>query len=80
MDADGTAQRESFRRFLHATIQPVGELIAAELSEKLEEDIRLDFSRLFAADLQGRARAWRSLVGPTGAMDANRAARFAGLE
>ena len=55
VDADGTAQRESFRRFLHATIQPVGELIAAELSE-LEEHITLDFSRLFAADVQGRAR------------------------
>lgn len=80
VDADGTAQRESFRRFLHATIQPVGELIAAELSAKLEEDIRLDFSRLFAADVQGRARAWRSLVGTEGKMDPDKAARLAGLE
>lgn len=65
VDADSTAQRESFRRFLRATIQPVGELIAAELSEKLEEDITLDFSRLFAQMCRaGRGRRGR-WSGPT---------------
>ncbi|MCY4511316.1 MAG: hypothetical protein OXG35_30785, partial [Acidobacteria bacterium] len=30
---DGTARREAFRQFLHATLQPLGDLIGRELSE-----------------------------------------------
>ena len=59
---DGTAQRESWRRFLHSTIAPVGELAAAELSEKLGAAVSLGFDRLFASDVQGRARAAASLA------------------
>ena len=36
-DADGTAQRESWRRFLHGTVSPVARLVEAELREKLDE-------------------------------------------
>lgn len=75
--SDGTAQRESWRRFLHSTIAPMGELIAYELSEKLEVDVNLSFEKLFASDLSGRARAFQSMVG--GGMDATKAAALAGL-
>ena len=74
---DGTAQRESFRRLLHSTIQPLARILAAELSEKLEADIALNFDSLFAADLSGRARAFQSMVG--GGMDVAKAAGLAGL-
>ena len=74
---DGTAQRESFRRLLHSTIQPLARILAAELSEKLEAPIGLNFDALFAADLSGRARAFQSMVG--GGMDVAKAAGLAGL-
>ena len=44
---DGTAMRESMRRFLHSTIQPVADVALVELREKLEApDLgNFDFSR-----------------------------------
>ena len=54
---EGTAPRESFRRLLHSTVQPLGRIVAAELSAKLDADVSLSFDALFAADLSGRARA-----------------------
>ena len=76
-DSDGTGQRESFRRFLHATIVPLSRIVAAELSAKLDGEVTLSFDRLFAGDLSGRARAFQSLVG--GGMDPGKAAGLAGL-
>ena len=76
-DGDGTAQRESFRRFLHATLDPLAKLIAAELSDKLEAAITLNLDGLFAADLAGRARAFQSMTGA--GMDPGKAAGLAGL-
>ena len=78
--SDGTAQRESFRRYLHSTLDPLARLIAAELSTKLETEVDVDLSAIHAADVQGRARAWRSLVGPEGAMTPEAAAMLVGLE
>ncbi len=75
---DGTAQRESWRRFIHATIAPVGELVAAELADKLDTPgLALSFDKLFASDLSGRARAFQSMVG--GGLDVAKAAALAGL-
>ena len=74
---DGTAKRESFRQFLHATLQPVADLIALELTAKLEADVSINLDRLFAADLAGRARAFQSMVGA--GMDPGKAAGLAGL-
>ena len=59
----GTASREAYRRFLHSTIAPVGLLVAEELSRKLDAEVTLGFDALFASDLQGRARAFQSMVG-----------------
>ncbi len=60
---EGTASREAWRRFLHGSVDPVARLVAAELSDKLEMDVSLDLSGLHASDIQGRARAFQSLVG-----------------
>ena len=74
----GAGSRESWRRFLHGSVQPLADLLAVELAEKLDaRDLRLSFDRLFASDLMGRARAFQSMVG--GGMDKDRAARLAGL-
>ena len=75
---DAAGQRESWRRFLHGSVQPLGDLLAAELGDKLDvPGLRLTFDRLMASDLSGRARAFGSLV--QGGMDKDRAARLAGL-
>ena len=73
LDADGTAQRESYRRFFSLTVEPQAGLLAA----KLEAEISLGFSGRFAADLAGRVRAFQSMVGA--GMDLAKAAGLAGL-
>ena len=57
------AQRAGFRRFVVATVEPVAELIAAELSLKLETTVRLDLSMLATPDAEvssARARGSRA--------------------
>ena len=56
---------------------PVSLSVSAELSDKLDTDIRLSIDRMFASDLSGRARAFQSMVG--GGMDVQKAAALAGL-
>ena len=74
---DGAGQRESFRRFMHSSLEPIARLIAQELSEKFEAPIVINLDRIFAADLAGRARAFQSMVG--GGMATDQAAALAGL-
>ncbi len=75
---DGTSLREAWRRFLHSTVQPLGDILAVELARKLDTPgLALSFDGLFASDLSGRARAFQSMVG--GGMDPARAAGLAGL-
>ena len=73
----GTAAREAWRRFLHATIDPLGKLVAEELSEKFEFPVSLSFENLMASDIVGRARAFQSMVG--GGIDVTKAAALSGL-
>lgn len=61
-DSDGTAQREAFRRYLTMTVQPLAALLQHELMVKLEADVELGFSGLYAHDLVGRATAFKNLV------------------
>ena len=75
--SDGTSMRESWRRFLHSSAQPLADIVSEELSLKLDLEIELSFDRLFASDIQGRARAFQSMVG--GGMDLNKAAALSGL-
>lgn len=75
--ADGTGQREAYRRWLFGSVLPLARILERELSAKLETDVKLDFSELMASDLAGRARAFQSMVGA--GMDLERAAALAGL-
>ena len=62
-DADGTSQRESFRRYLTTVVQPLGRLLEAELREKLDApELSIGFDGLYAHDLVGRASAFSKLI------------------
>ena len=76
-DSDGTSKRETQRAFLHGTVRPLGKLLAAELSAKLETPITLNFDQLYMHDLAGRAQAFQKLV--AGGVDVAKAAALSGL-
>ena len=60
--SDGTAMRESFRRFVMLIIEPLLDSVRFELSKKLETEISFDLRGLWAHDLSGRAQAFQRLV------------------
>lgn len=76
-DADGTSQRESWRRFAMGSLEPLAATLAGELSEKLETPVAFDFSGLWAHDLAGRAQALGKLK--DAGIDLAEARKLAGL-
>ena len=76
-DADGTSQREAWRRFVMGSVEPLAVLVAGELSTKLETPVKLSFEGLWAHDLAGRAQAFKGLI--AGGMDLERAVAVSGL-
>ena len=80
LPADGTGQREAWRRFLHGSVSPVARIVQGELRAKLDTPaLSLDFTALYAADVSGRARAFRSLAGKDAKIPEDEARRLAGL-
>ena len=75
--ADGGALREAYRRMLFGTIQPLGAIVAQELTEKLETPISFSWNELRAADRASGARAYKALK-ETG-MDDSQALALSGL-
>ena len=75
--ADGSSQRSALERFLRLTLQPIGGLIAAELTRKLETPISLSFPAIGSADIAARARGFRSLV--DGGMSVEKSLALSGL-
>ena len=74
-DADGTAARESWRRYVLGTAEPIlNGVVRSELSEKLGvPDLRFDLTGLWAHDGAGRAAMFDKLVrGGVGIDDALR--------
>ena len=69
-DADGTSQRESWRRFILGAVEPLIEIVVEELEKKLETRIYFDLKNLWAHDLQGRAVAFQKMVAAGMALDA----------
>ena len=62
-NSDGTAQRESLRRFLHTGLAPMARLIEAEARIKLAAPgLTLDLNPIHAADVAGRARSWKAFL------------------
>ena len=60
--SDSASLREAMRQLVYMTIMPVARIIERELQRVLELELRLDFAALNAADIQGRARSFKSLV------------------
>ena len=54
-------RRELLRSYRASTVEPLANLVAAELSRVLETDVRLVFKTSTPADLVSRARAFGSL-------------------
>ena len=77
---DGSGRREAYRMLLHGTIAPVGAMLADVLSEAFEHRVTMNWDRLAAADIQGRARAYRSLVGTEGGIPDDQARKLTGMK
>ena len=58
----GATSREAYRQLLHSTLMPMSRLISNEFKAKTGNDLMIDFSSLYASDLNQRARALKSLV------------------
>ena len=57
--AEGGGQREAFRRFIYSTVHPAADMVAQELSEKLERPFEFSFSRTHGElTLSEKARAF----------------------
>ena len=78
LTSEGSALRESYRHFFVNTVEPLGQLIAAELSEKLEQEIVFMFPEVVKSDISARSRAYQSFT-QTGTMSDEEARRIIGL-
>ena len=76
-DADGTAMREGYRRWILARVDPLARRIAAEASRVLETPVTISLRSLWGHDLQGRAAAVQKLV--AAGVDVDSARQVAGL-
>lgn len=75
---DATSMREAWRIFLFSSVAPLGRILLEELRAKLEEPtLNFDWKELAASDIQGRSRAFGSLV--QGGMDPQQAADVTGV-
>ena len=72
-DADGTSQRESWRRFVHGPVVALAANVGAELALKLDTPVSFTFGSLYASDLVGRASALSRLVKASMPLDEARA-------
>ena len=76
-DADGTSQREAWRRFVMGSVEPLLAIVAEEVEAKLEIRASFDLSSLWAHDLAGRASSFKAMI--AGGMALDRAAALSGL-
>ena len=76
-EGSSQGQRESFRQFIFSSVEPIAKIIEAELSKKLEDDIKLNFSNTYAADIAARSSAFKKLV--ESGMSIEKAAGISGL-
>ena len=60
--SQGAALRESYRHLFGSTIEPLAQLIAAELSEKLEETVTIRFPERMRSDVSALSRGFKGLV------------------
>lgn len=73
----GSDAREGYRRFLRATLLPIGNVIAEEIRAKVDPAATLNFQALRAGDIATAARAFKQFR--DGDVDLDRALELAGL-
>ena len=59
--ADGTGQREAYRRFFHSTLSPLGKILAEQLTKVAKGPVKITWGN-YMADIQGLARAYSALI------------------
>jgi hypothetical protein len=62
ISGDSASLREAWRLGLFGVISPLGKLVEAEIREKLDPSIELQWGELRASDLQTRSRAVKQLA------------------
>ena len=75
--ADGTAQREAWRRWAMGPLAGLAAVVEEEIARKLDVRARFNFRCLWAADMAGRASSFKAMV--AGGMEPAKAAALAGL-
>ena len=60
--SEGSGLRESYRNLFTGTVEPLGALISAELSEKMGIPFALHFPEIVKSDISARSRAYVSLL------------------
>ena len=60
--SQGAALRESYRHLFGSTIEPLAQLIQAELSEKLEEEVTIRFPERIRSDVSALSRGFKGFV------------------
>ena len=77
VDLGAATAREAYRLALFGVIAPIGRMVEAELTAKLEDSVSLSWVEMRAADLMGRARSFKSMV--DGGMPLEQAVAVSGL-
>ena len=72
------ASREGYRQWGHATLNPLGRVVAGEVRAKLEPSAQLAFRGIWSADIQARGRALKAIT--DAGVDLAQARQLAGLE
>lgn len=77
---DSSGLREGMRHYHFTTLLPYSDKIT-DAAKEIGIDVSFNFDRLMASDIQGRARAYRSLVGndPDGNLDSDEALALIGV-
>lgn len=74
----GGSTREAWRVAIFGVVKPLANTLEYEMLRKLGVEVKIRFSDLRASDIQGRARAFKSLV--DGGMSTEEAKKFAGFD
>lgn len=75
-DANSQAQKESFKRFILSSVTGLAGKVSAELSLKLDSEVKLSFKGLYA-HAEGRAASFKAMT--VGGMDIEKAVALSGL-
>ena len=76
--SNGPAAREHWRRWIEGWVKPLCNRIAGELSEKLEQPVKVSAPRMLTSDVRSFASAYQALT--SSGKPADEAARLLGLD